>query len=400
MRSAAASHVIDAARARPAADSSALRRSASSESFGDRVDVERVDEDGGAAGGFLGRRAGARHDGRALDHRLHHGQAEALRLAGIGEHGRRGVQRRQLGGRHEAEEAHVAVDAHRGVTPTLRPGDDERFAQLAGRFGEAAEVLARLERADEEHEPVGEPEPLAHRGDVVARRRSVVDAERDDADPRRLDVVGLEVAAAGLARRDHHRRTVACHVEAAAHHPQALPAEARRVVEERQVVHRDDQRRRRRAGDETGGVGQVDAARDLLDAGAAQAQPRLVEERPGQRELGDRDGRPPRRRRCGAVAAGDADERDVAPRGEPAGDLDRRHGGAAGRVVPALLEGVGDAHAAHDGGSSRRVTACPSRSPIAACSSREVPGSSVDVSSPGSGRRAPTSSHPAAPSTT
>jgi GDP-L-fucose synthase len=55
------------------------------------------------------------------------------------------------------------------------------------------------------------------------------------------------------------------------------------------------------------------------------------------------------------MAAGDTDQGDVRAQGQPAGHLQSGHGRPAGRAVPALLERVGDAHAAHDGKGPRTI---------------------------------------------
>ncbi len=96
-----------------------------------------------------------------------------------------------------------------------------------------------------------------------------------------------------------------------------------------------------------------------LDRGAPGAQPGLVEQRTGQRELGDRNRRAPRRGRRAAVPGGDAEQRDLTPRHEPPGHLEGGDGGAAGRVVPQLLEGVRHAHAANDGGCGLTMSRMP-----------------------------------------
>ena len=55
----------------------------------------------------------------------------------------------------------------------------------------------------------------------------------------------------------------------------------------------------------------------------------------------------------------DAEQRDLTTGHEPAGDLEGGDRGATGRVVPQLLEGVGDAHAANDGGRGLTMSRMP-----------------------------------------
>ena len=246
-------------------------------------------------------------------------------------------------------------------SPPVGAGDDERqrVVETVHGGGEAAEVLPRLERADEEHEALREIVVPADPFDVDGRGRRGVDAERDHAQAGGLDSRHLEIAATRLARGQHERRRAPDHVEAAPHHPHALAAELGRVAKECQVVDRDNEGRRGRARHEAGGVGDVDGAGRSLDSRAPGAQPRLVEQRTGQRELGDRDRRAPRRGRRAAVPGGDAEQRDLTPRHEPPGDLEGGDSGAAGRVVPQLLEGVGHAHESNDGGCGLTMSRMP-----------------------------------------
>ena len=71
-------HEYVRARSSPSARSSSRRDDGLLDPGRDRLDVERVDEHGRAAGDLLGRAAAARHDGRAARHRLEHRDAEAL----------------------------------------------------------------------------------------------------------------------------------------------------------------------------------------------------------------------------------------------------------------------------------------------------------------------------------
>ncbi len=59
------------------------------------------------------------------------------------------------------------------------------------------------------------------------------------------------------------------------------------------------------------------------------------------------------------MATGHADERDIGARGEAPRDLEGGDGRATGRVVPALLEGVGDPHADHDAASTPNLDSMP-----------------------------------------
>ena len=129
-------------------------------------------------------------------------------------------------------------------------------------------------------------EPRRRRAAVAAR---LVHAERHDPDACRLEAVGLEVTAARLARRDHERRGVAGDVEAALQDAPTLAGVAIGVVHPCEIVDRDDERCRGRRTGRSRGVGDVDGPGDRLDEWAPEPQPRLVEQRARQRQLGDRD---------------------------------------------------------------------------------------------------------------
>ena len=100
------------------------------------------------------------------------------------------------------------MSAFRCWAPPLGPRDDQRqgLVQPVHRRGEAAEVLARLERADEEHEAFGETMLLADPLHVADRGRGGVHAERDDAHAGGFDPRRLQVLAARLARGQDERR--------------------------------------------------------------------------------------------------------------------------------------------------------------------------------------------------
>ena len=165
------------------------------------------------------------------------------------------------------------------------------------------------------------------------------------------------------------------------------------VVEERQVVHRDDERRAGRARDQPGGVGRLDRAGRPLDArpAAVGATPRTATG--AAAAAGHRDRRSPRlgsggRRWRPATPIRSRRPYDGASRRATSQGGDR---GAAGHVVPALLQRVGDAHAAIDGTAPRTIGRMSTASgpcrvrerswPVDASSSPVAPASSVVGSS-------------------
>ena len=148
------------------------------EPAGDGVDVERVDEHGGAAGDLLGRRAAAGDDRACPGPSPRRRAARSPRPRS----GRRTPWPRRTGagrslGRDEAEEADVAGEPVGGVAPAVGADHDERqrVVEPGHGGGQPAQVLARLERADEQGEALGQGVAAADAVDVVlappARRR-------------------------------------------------------------------------------------------------------------------------------------------------------------------------------------------------------------------------------------
>jgi len=177
-------------------------------------------------------------------------------------------------------------------------------------------------------------------GDLLGGDVDDVDTQRHVAEPVGIQARCCCVAHRRVARADHPVGSTADGGEAAFHHPHALARELAGVVEEGQVVHRHHERRRGAAGNEPGGVGDVDLAGDGFHLRPVEAGPRLVQQRAGQwqhrhrpagSELGDR--------RHG-VTTRHLVEFDVGPRRQVLGDAKGRHRRAAGGGVPALLERV------------------------------------------------------------
>ena len=92
----------------------------------------------------------------------------------------------------------------------------------------------------------------------------------------------LELPAAGVTRSEHQPRRISRHIEAAAENSEPLTAEVIRFVEERHIGERHHQRSDRCAGNDPGGVRDVDGAGDRLDARATKPQPRLVQQHPAE----------------------------------------------------------------------------------------------------------------------
>ena len=78
---------------------------------GERIDIERVDGDGGIRGDLSERRGGRREHRRATGQGLDHRQPEALVDRGEREHLAQAVERRQLRERHVAGEVHDVGEA-------------------------------------------------------------------------------------------------------------------------------------------------------------------------------------------------------------------------------------------------------------------------------------------------
>ncbi len=141
------------ARATPLADSSARRRDRLGDAAGDVVRVLRLDEHRRAAGGLLGRRAAARDDRHALRHRLEHRQAVPLALARVAEHRppprttRRGPRRARNRGTGRRRRSSIATSPQPSAPATISGSGS---SSIGDRRGKPAQVLARLDGADEQ----------------------------------------------------------------------------------------------------------------------------------------------------------------------------------------------------------------------------------------------------------
>ena len=115
-------------------------------------------------------------------------------------------------------------------------------------------------------------------------------------------------------------------------------------MQEGEVVQGHHERRIGGARNEPGGMGYIDCAGGTLDLGPLGAQPCLVQPGRGQGQMRGGDGRNPRFFRKVAVTASHPDELHIAALFERGRHTDGGHGGATGHAMPALFEGVGDAH--------------------------------------------------------
>jgi hypothetical protein len=91
-------------------------------------------------------------------------------------------------------------------------------------------------------------------------------------------------------------------------------------------------------------VTQVDGTGGRFDEGPAEPDPGVVQQWSGEGDGADRDGRFETGDRGVTMTSGDADEFDAVVGGEFGGDPEGGDGGASRHVVPALLQGVRDAH--------------------------------------------------------
>ena len=333
---------------------------------GDRVDVVRIGERGCARRDLLGRRAAAGDHRRPVRHRLEDRHAEPLLQAGVREHGRR--QRRAQAGRRRRRNRGSGRGHQRARRRPTRwhPATSERDRLVEPRHGcsEPGQVLAGLERADEQHEAVGQGVPGAHPREVVVGDGVRVDAPRDDPHTAQRRTRAGEVVGGRPARHEQEVGGAAA-FEPGQHHPYAVLREPVGRVHERDVVDGDDVRCTCRRGDRDRRVAHVDRAGGALDAGAAEAVPRLVEPRTADRQLAHRERRHERVGGRGAVPSGHTDHLDVVASHESSEHLERGDGRATGDVVPALLQRVGDAERLWHGNimpGGGTVTACSSAS--------------------------------------
>ena len=151
-----------------------------SERFCDRLDVGRVDEDADALCELLRRRASRRDHGRALRHRLDDGEAEALEQARHAQDRRGRVERLEIRARQPAEHADAVAGARGEIremrfeilVPAARPDEHEldvRVVEPGEGADQAGEVLARLDRARPEDEPLRQRIRGPHARDVSGR---------------------------------------------------------------------------------------------------------------------------------------------------------------------------------------------------------------------------------------
>ncbi len=103
--------------------------------IGDGAGVLGVEDERRAPGDLAQRRAVRAGDRHAANHRLEHGQAEALVERGEDEQSRHGIQRLEVGGGDPAEEAHVVADSQLGAhgrAARPRAAWSSRAARAAG----------------------------------------------------------------------------------------------------------------------------------------------------------------------------------------------------------------------------------------------------------------------------
>ena len=208
-----------------------------------------------------------------------------------------------------------------------------------------AQVLAGLERADEQHVGPVEAVALRGRGHLVGRgRHRRRTPERHEPQPASADAVRRDVAPASPSTSTapgRRRGRTSSRPRRKNRRPRGR--EVVGLVEEGEVVHRHDERRRAGRDDERGGVDDVDRAGRPLHRGRRRRVPRLVERGPRQRELAHRhDGRNAAGRRRLAVARrATPDELDVAAAVQRRRPARGRPPRCRRAPVPALLEGDG-----------------------------------------------------------
>jgi hypothetical protein len=241
----------------------------------DVVDVGRVDEHGGATGDLLGGRAPRRHHRRAVRHRLGHRKAEAFAQAGVDKGVGTRIQRVPVSVGDEAEQTHPVARRRRGAPPPLQPDDSEDVIRLEPLHGghEPGQVLARLERADEQEVAPFEAVAAAHR-----HHRGGVDGGARHAEGNMAKALGPYAGGDAVAHRrlrgsEHEVGVAPDQIEAALENAPAPAREVGRLVQEREVVDRDDERRRTGRHDDRGGVDHVDGPGGPFDRRRPQPQP-------------------------------------------------------------------------------------------------------------------------------
>ncbi len=233
------------------------------------------------------------------------------------------------------------------VTPAVRTNHDQIMTARQGpeRLHQPGQVLARLQRADEQEVGPGQAQASPRRGHVVGS--GALDRSHPERHP--PQAVGADaglgtVVQRRLRRAEHKVGMVADAIQTGAQGPDPVGAELARIVEEGQVVHGDHEWPAPGRDDDRGGVDEVDVLGHQLDRRPAQPPPGLVQRQTGQGEPADRH----RRREGGVrrrpVMSRHADELHVRSRRQLSGQAERGHGRAPGHGVPALLEGVGHTH--------------------------------------------------------
>ena len=159
-----------------------------------------------------------------------------------------------------------------------------------------------------------------------------------------------------LTATQHHVRALANLLKAVAEHAHTVACELLRVVQKGEIVQGHDQLRVGRAGNQRGGVGDVDRSGRNFDLRPLHAQPRLIQPWRGDRQLCDRDLRNPWFWRQSTVAASDAHQTNVVVRAQGLGNSQRSHASAAGNPMPALFKGVRDSHTTHHALPRRSLT--------------------------------------------
>ena len=213
-------------------------------------------------------------------------------------------------------------------------------------FEQAGEVLAGLERADEQqvgrtHTQAGERGP-----DLVgAGSGDRLQAQRDETQAVGGQACRPRVVQRGLRGAQDGGRVAADAGQAGHERLHTVGGEGLGVVQEGEVVERHHQRRcRPRRHDDGRGVHDVHRAGGPFDGWPAQPPPRFVERgaREGERPHGDR--RFEAVDRWSTMPGRDPHQFHVRSRGQLAGQRQRGDRGPSGYVVPALLQRVGDAH--------------------------------------------------------
>ena len=177
---------------------------------------------------------------------------------------------------------------------------------------QAAQVLARLDRADEQQVPLGQP---IQRNDTCrsSSASTLADSTPNGTSRRRSagEAGGDAIVHRRLAAAQHEIGATPDLIEAAPEDAVAAAGELRWIVQECQIVHGDDHRRIGRARDQGRCMGNIDRPGGPLDLGPVAAQPQVVQQRPADGQMGDRDRRRPRFAGNVGVTTGDTEQRHV-----------------------------------------------------------------------------------------